>query len=141
MDKPKLIRASLLLLLLFVSVTTTVAGIDFMIYSNGMLFSLQPAVLEHTPFSNFFLPGLISLLVVGGSSLVALVLMKDHNLYALPASLVSGVIICMWVSLVSFVFKTILWIEVLYWFIGITVVVFTLYLQKEYDEIKAKKLP
>ena len=72
---------------------------------------------------------------------MALVLMKDHNLYALPASLVSGVIICMWVSLVSFVFKTILWIEVLYWFIGITVVVFTLYLQKEYDEIKAKKLP
>jgi hypothetical protein len=123
-------------LLAVIAITGIVAGIDFMIYSDGLLFGLHPVLLEHTPFSTFFVPGLISLLVVGGSGLASLLLLKDKSKYALPVSLFSGFAVVMCTSLASFIFRNIYWAEIIYWLVGANIILQALYMQAKYDNLE-----
>ncbi|HVX49000.1 MAG TPA: hypothetical protein VHB48_02550, partial [Chitinophagaceae bacterium] len=72
----KISRLLLLCLLLFVAVTAIVAGIDMMVYPTGVLFRMHPLMLANSPFSNFFVPGTICLIAIGGSSLTAVLLLR-----------------------------------------------------------------
>ncbi|HWB23874.1 MAG TPA: hypothetical protein VG738_00245 [Chitinophagaceae bacterium] len=119
--------------LLFVALTTIIGSVDMILYPSGVLLSLHPQLLANSPFSNFLLPGLISLVFIGGSSLMALLLIRDKSIYALPAALFSGIAIVICASCVVLIFKDVSWVAVVYWVAGLQIVLSALYIQMKYD--------
>lgn len=134
----KIFKTLLFVPLLFVAVTVIIGGVDMILYPTGILFRLYPQSLENSPFSNFLLPGLISLIFIGGSSLVALLLLRDKSIYALPVALFSGIATMVWVSCIVLIFKDISWMAVAYWIIGLEIILVTLYIQKKYDSLSVR---
>ena len=71
----------LFLLTAFVALTAIVCGALLVSYPDGSIFGMSTGLLKGTPFSNFFVPGLILCIVVGGTNLVAVLLnMQTHPL-------------------------------------------------------------
>lgn len=83
----------LLALLLFNAVTAIGGGLALM---TGWI-PERETWLRHTDFASNYFPGVILMAVVGGSSLVAaLALLKRADCWPL-ASILSGVIMCVWI--------------------------------------------
>ena len=64
-------RSMLLLLLGFTAATAIIGGLLLLLQPQGAL-GLSTMLLQGTPFSNFFIPGLILTFVVGGVNSLAL---------------------------------------------------------------------
>jgi hypothetical protein len=84
---------ALLALELFVAFWAFAGGIGMM----GGGLDLPSDWLDGTPFSNYFFPGLILFVVVGGSMLAASLAVWSRNLFAGPASLAVGSILLIWI--------------------------------------------
>lgn len=54
--------------------------------------------LQHTPFHNYFVPGLILFLVVGGGHLVAAFILLWRTAVARIASLIAGLVLIGWMA-------------------------------------------
>jgi hypothetical protein len=130
----KLLRLLLTLLLAFVMLSSVAGGINLILFPNGTALHLHTGMLQNTPFSNFLLPGIISLVVTGGSSLLALVLARDRSIYTLPAAILCGLTVIVWTSLVTLCLKNISAANLVYWAVGVALVVISLYLQNMYDQ-------
>lgn len=69
-----------LVLMGFTAVTAILSGIALIFYPDGHFFQMSVTLLEHSPFNNFLIPGLVLCLVVGGSNLAgALSLALDYK--------------------------------------------------------------
>jgi hypothetical protein len=77
----------------FIAVSAAAGAIGLI--SGGLVF--PPEWLEGTPFSNYIGPGFILGVVVGGSALLASVLLLRGHPFALPAAFVAGMIQLGWI--------------------------------------------
>jgi hypothetical protein len=85
---------ALLALELFVAFWAFAGGIGLM----GGGLDLSREWLDGTPFNDYFIPGLILFVVVGGSMLAASLAVWSRNTFAGPASLVVGSILLIWIT-------------------------------------------
>ena len=90
---PTLTRA-LLALELFVAFWAFAGGIGMM----GGGLDLPREWLDGTPFADYFIPGLILFVVVGGSMLAASLAVWSRSQFAGPASLAVGLILVIWIA-------------------------------------------
>lgn len=90
-------RISLLILISFITLTAVPGGLLMMYESNGSALGLSTSLLARTPFDDFFIPGLLLALIVGGSSLVSLFLVMNQSTSAYRIAMASGVILVIWV--------------------------------------------
>ena len=61
-----------------VGIAAVLGGHALVAWPDGSAIGLPLAVLEHSPFSDFTIPGLVLVFVIGLSNLLAAVLVRDH---------------------------------------------------------------
>jgi hypothetical protein len=118
----KIIQVFFLSVLCF---TALAAGMVFMIhplYPFGL--SLSP--LAYTPFENYFLPGLLLTMLVGGISLVALVLQLQQLKAAFPWTLLSAIISIVWLIIQMNLLREFQWIQWVLILIGFLLIMVSL---------------
>ncbi len=92
-------RATLIILNLFLALTAIAGGIG-LIAGFG---APQIDLLQNSIFSDFKIPGLILMIIVGGSSLIASVLLIKRDDFAFYMSLIAGVVIIIFETVEIFV--------------------------------------
>lgn len=121
-------RTALLLLLGFVAVTAIPSGLVLMIRPSDA-FGMSTALLERTPFPNFFLPGLILAVVVGGIHATAfgfLMLGKEHFL---RWTLLAGLSIAGWILVQLLLIHEFFWLQWVYLLTGFFILLMGLQLK------------
>ncbi|WP_195760646.1 hypothetical protein [Agromyces kandeliae] len=94
-------RRVLLTIQIFVGITSVFGGaalvlggvIDF----GGTVIAIPPEYLEGSPFSSFLVPGLVLAIVVGGTHVVAFVMLSRRMRWAMIACAVAGFGMVVWV--------------------------------------------
>ena len=110
-------RRFLIGVLFFNALTAFVGGVGVMI--NGLGMPLE--WLANSPFPDYFFPGLILFLVVGGGSLAAFVLMLVRWHWAHEATYIAGFIMIGWI-VGEFIFvRQFSWLQIFYLFDGLLV--------------------
>ncbi|WP_206510403.1 hypothetical protein C5142_22985 [Rhodococcus sp. BGS-1C] len=105
-------------LLLFNGVSSVVGGIALM---TGMI-PEQPTWVEHTDFSSLYFPGVILLAIVGGSSLFAASAMVKRIEGWQLASILSGVIMIVWIVAEIASIRAFHFLQVIYLVTGVAVI-------------------
>lgn len=92
-------RIPLLVVQAFVAVTAAAGGIALMAgAAMGWLgITPEPALLADTPFGSYAFPGLVLIVVVGGTQALAFVLLWRQNPWAMAAATVAGFGLLIWI--------------------------------------------
>jgi hypothetical protein len=101
-----------LLLALLVIVTLSALGGAAGLVGNGV--GMDPGVLDGTPFDTFLWPGLLLGLVVGGTHLVAAVMVARRTAFAPLAALGAAFVLLVWIFTQVMVIDERFWLQWLY---------------------------
>jgi hypothetical protein len=112
----------------FVAVTAIASGAVLMLNPKDA-FSLQAAYLAHTPFQNYFIPGMILLFVVGGTNLLAFIINYKKHTTSFFWSLAAGLTISGWILVQIALLSAFSWLQILYLLIGLFILLMTLQLK------------
>jgi hypothetical protein len=115
-------RYLLLSLITLVAITALCSGLLLMYEPNGRALSLPLGVLDHSPFPNFFAPGLILTVVVGGPCFVALLFSGNRDGQSYRTALYVGLILIGWVISQMLLTQYFHWLQLLYLIIGLLIV-------------------
>lgn len=92
-----MLRIILILLEVFLALTAFYGGWLLVARPDGSLLQLSLDMIARTPFKNYFFPGLVLMLLVGGSAfLAAILVMVKHN-YARKFVLFSSLMLGGWI--------------------------------------------
>lgn len=112
-------RIFLLMMVAFVAITALASGLLMMYQPDGSTLGLSPDMLGGTPFSTYFIPGLLLALIVEGTHLVALFLImaRSQKLYRLTFA--CGIILVAWIIGQMLVIDSYNWLQGAYLAIGV----------------------
>ena len=103
----RIIRNSLASLLLFVALNAFGGGY----YGLSGAKNVPAEWLKDSPFHNYFIPGLILFICVGGSAFVAAVaVFKNHRL-ARSTAFISGTILLVWITVQMVIIGYVSWLQ------------------------------
>lgn len=114
------IRIALLVVDAFVAVTAVVGSLALVTGLEGDRFPLT--LLESTPFSSYVLPGLLLMVVVGGSATIAIAALLRGLDSGAPASIVAGALLLGWIIGEVLILNQPSWFEAVYVAVGLTMV-------------------
>jgi hypothetical protein len=112
------IRIALLVIDAFVAVTAVIGGLALVMGLEGNRFPLK--LLESTPFSSYMMPGLILMVVVGGSASIAMAALLRGLDRGAPASIVAGAMLMGWITGETLLLHQPSWFEAFYFALGVT---------------------
>ena len=112
----------------FLLAVSAISGGYNLVARNGE--GLPLSWLENTPFSSYVWPGIILMVIVGGSYLLAAKLMWKQSKWYLEASATAGFGLLIWLFTEIYLLKHSFWLQALYFVFGISTLVITLLLQK-----------
>lgn len=121
-----MIRILLILLLSFVAISAIPSGTMLVLAPDGSMLQMQVSLLKSTPFSNFLIPGLVLVLVVGGSALVALVAIFTQHSKAQVLALFAGVMQGGWIVVQMLLLGMLAALQFIYISIGAAIVLLAL---------------
>ncbi len=113
------LRRLLATLCLFAGLTALWGGAELVWRPNGSIIRLPVWVLEHTPFHDFFIPGLLLAGVVGVANTVAGVVALRRNALANRAAFVSGGILVTWIVVEMLLLQHVHWLHGVYLLLGL----------------------
>lgn len=108
----------LFLLTAFVAFTAIVSGALLVSYPDGSTFKLSTDLLKATPFKNFFVPGVLLAVVVGGINLVAVVLNMQTHPQRYNWSIGGAVMLTGWVVVQMLLIAALHWLQFVYLGVG-----------------------
>jgi len=114
-------RIALFVFVSLITLTAMPAGLLMMIEPNGRSLGLSLQLLSNTPFSDFFIPGLILAVIVGGSSLVSLLMIMTKSHWSYKIALLSGFALVIWVIGELLLLPEYHWLQGLYLVVGILI--------------------
>jgi hypothetical protein len=88
-------RIALMILSFFVAASAAFGGVGLILEAD---LGMDPALLDGTPFSSFVLPGYILLIAVGGSNLIAGILLLINHDQAPSFAFLSGSVLTVWIA-------------------------------------------
>lgn len=103
---------------------SAVAGGFAILATGGM--GMPEAMLEGSPFTSFTWPGVILLVVIGGSQAVAVVLLSGRRPSALLWSAVAALGMLIWIFIETGIIRGLSWLQVLYFATGVLQLVLVL---------------
>lgn len=112
------VRIPLLALEVFVGVGAVVGGIG--VATSGI--GLPLGWLEGSPFRSYVVPGLVLLVVVGGSQFAAATAVWRRREWGTAASLVAGLILVGWISVQVVIIGLRSWLQPFYLVVGLLIV-------------------
>ncbi|MFZ5446846.1 MAG: flavodoxin domain-containing protein [Myxococcota bacterium] len=95
--RSKWLRRVVSLLCLFTGVTALAGGVELMTWRTGADWLPPLSVLQHTPFADFFIPGLLLFLFVGLTNLSAAILEGRRSPWGERAAMLGGAAIVGWI--------------------------------------------
>jgi hypothetical protein len=115
-------KTILLILVSFVALTATFSGVLMISNPSGDLMHLPPGLLNGTFFHNYFIPGLVLAVAVGGLNIIALVvnLLRSENRY--HWAIAGGSILMGFIVVQMILIRTVSWLHFLYLGIGLLIV-------------------
>ncbi len=109
----KLLRILAVSILIFVGLNASVAGVLFLMDTIGALIGLSTEYIKYSPFSNYLIPGLTLLVLIGLFSLYsAYATMKKKARYPYLI-LAEGVLLGGWILIQMWMVKDVNWLHVL----------------------------
>lgn len=115
-------RVLLLMLLLVVGINASVCGAMLAADPDGSTLRLPASLLDQTPFSNFFVPGILLAGLVGIPNLVAFLIclpkQGPHYGWAIGA----GFLLSGWIVAQNLLLETVSWLHLIYLGIGIMII-------------------
>jgi hypothetical protein len=88
--------------------------------------------LDGTPFSDYFIPGLILFVVIGGIMLAASLAVWSRNLFSGPVSLVAGSALVIWATVQIILIGYRSWMQPTFFAFGLAVVALSLPLVRSF---------
>ena len=107
----------------FISAAT--GGILLIADPNGGLIQMEPHILQHSPFHDFFIPGIILFSAIGFGSLVAIIFLFLNLKSAALVSLAEGVIIIIWIVTQVLLLQFTIFLQAVYFGTGLMVLIFS----------------
>jgi hypothetical protein len=105
-----------------VALVALVSGMLLMIHPDGTSLNLPLYLLDTTPFSNYFVPGLILFFLVGGTHCAALILNIRNKPGRYNWSIFSGLVLSGWIFLQINMIHTANWLHISFLVLGILIV-------------------
>jgi hypothetical protein len=123
--KTTTMKIFLVLLTAFVTLTAIAGGLLLIMDQDGTSLHLTTSMLQNTPFDDYLTPGILLLLLVGGSNGIALVnqLVKSSGIYRW--TIAGAIILIIWTIIQMLIFSGASWLQVLFLFTGMFMVLLT----------------
>jgi hypothetical protein len=115
-------RAILSTLCLFAGLTAIGGGVELVFVPDGSPMKPPLALLAHTPFSDFLVPGLLLAVVVGGINTLAGILVLRRHPRANAEAIVSGAILALWIVVEVLLIRRVHWLHGVYLALGLVIV-------------------
>ena len=119
-----MLRTTLVVLEILIGVAAVAGGV----YALTGASSVSREYLQGTPFRSYLVPGLVLLVVVGGSMLLAASLLASDARLARVASLEAGVILAAWIGIQVSLIGYRSWLQPLMGGLGVLIVVLSFFL-------------
>lgn len=118
-------------LIVFVGVTSAFGGAVLCFDPEGNLLQLPLSVLQHTPFKNFLIPGLVLALPVAGVNFMALVYLLAGKACRYRWAIAAGMMIIGWIIVQVVMIRVFFWPQMLYLFCGFFIIISSVYLDRQ----------
>jgi hypothetical protein len=115
-------RSLLATLCLFAGLTAIGGGVELVFSPDGSPVKPPLALLSHTPFHDFLVPGLLLAVMVGGVNTLAGILMLRRHLRANAEAIVSGAILALWIIVEVLLIRHVHWLHAVYLGLGLVIV-------------------
>lgn len=114
---------------IIIGITAVVGGIN-LIATNGL--GMPISYLEHSPFQSFIFPGLLLSIIIGGTNIIASVLVIKKSDFMLEFSAVAGFGIMLWIFGELYIIGHSHWLQVLYFALGTIILISIMLMQKSF---------
>ncbi len=94
----KTLRITALILLFFTSITAIWGGTGLIYDPSGEFMQMSKEFLQHSPFPNYLIPGILLLIFNGILSLITAILVIRKHPYGYQFTIFQGVILIIWLS-------------------------------------------
>jgi hypothetical protein len=121
----------LLLITVFIAFTAGICGLMMVNTPNGSSMQLSLAVLTHTPFKDFTIPGYILFLIVGGSNALAALALITRQKKAFSFSMAAGLFISGWIVVQVILTGVLFWLQFVYLAAGISILLLSFHLKEK----------
>ena len=132
----KRLTKALGILQLFIGIGAIGGGSALILDPNGSNLGVPLEMLEHSPFSDFLIPGIVLLLVNGIGSIVGCVSSFRRNQYAAEMAFALGTFLVSWIIIQVYWIQGFHWLHTLYLGIGIIEVILGWLLRKALNASK-----
>lgn len=88
--------------------------------------------LKGSPFKSYFIPSLILFLVIGGSSLIAAIMVFNNHPYAPKATLICAILVLIWIASQVAIIGYVSWMQPTTAIAGLIILLLTFFLPKNY---------
>mgnify|MGYP006946326266 FL=1 len=114
-------RILLLFLLAFIALSAVVSGMFMLSYPDGSFLGLSVSLLNDTGFQSFAIPGMLLAVLVGGTSLVAVVLNALAHPMRYNSAILASVVLIGWILVQIVMIHTLHWLHFVYLFLALLV--------------------
>jgi hypothetical protein len=114
-------RHLLAALCLFAGLTAIWGGLELVFGRDGSPVRPPLSLLEHTPFRDFLVPGLLLTVFVGGINTLAGVLVVRRHSRADAEAMVSGAVLAAWIVIEVLLIRHVHWLHGVYLSVGLTI--------------------
>ncbi len=117
--RDRALRIALQAVAWFVGVTAVTGGVQLLLHPHGGDQGLTPALLAHSPFRTFVVPGVLLLGVVGLGNAAAAWLVAARHRLASTAAFVAGGATAVWIAVEYLLIQSFSWLQVVYLSLGL----------------------
>lgn len=101
-------------LLLFNGSGALIGGYSLMRYPDGHMMQLDPSLLQHTPFTNYFIPGLILFMANGCLSTIIIWMLVAKKTRTGVAMIAQGMILGGWIIIQMLLIRTVFFLHIIF---------------------------
>ncbi len=132
----KIIRIFSIILLAFLGISAMFGGGAFIIDPSGSLIQIPLSHLEHSPFRNFLIPGLILFLFNGVSGIfIAVIVFKKYKFYA-ELVILQGFVQVVWIVVQLIMIRSVSFLHYICFTIGAVLVILGTKLRNDLKRLK-----
>ena len=126
-----IMRFLTIFILFFCAVSALFGGGAFIIKPSGELLQIPASYLEHSPFNDFLVPGIVLFSFVGISSIVvAIIVMTKRRFYPL-ALVYQGCVLIIWIVVQLIMIRSFSFLQLVYFVTGMFLILSGIYFKRK----------
>ncbi len=128
--KKRNLEIILIILMFFLSLGALAGGILLIEDSSGGNFGFTLEMLEHSPFTNYLIPGLFLAIFLGVVPLIVGILLIKKYKHGLFLSNLIGILLLLWIVVEVIFLRDIAFLHIFYFLLGILIIVLATFISK-----------